>query len=137
MDPEVIVATETSYPKMRETFYSAAKLRDIVENNWAVEMFWFPFNSIPFDFSNDEVWVRTFNKVHFEENKKLADVDYYEKKDMADSLTQGALSVLTPCITNNEGIVPWVQWSSFCGIKNLLYPVGQIYQEIPNAIHFR
>lgn len=137
MDPEVIVATETSYPKMRETFYSAAKLRDIVENNWAVEMFWFPFNSIPFDFSNDEVWVRTFNKVHFEENKKLADVDYYKKKDMADFLTQGALSVLTPCITNNEGIVPWVQWSSFGGIKNLLYPVGQIYQEIPNAIHFR
>lgn len=57
-----------------------------MENNWVVEMFWFFFNLIFFDFLNDEVWVRIFNKVYFEENKKLVDVDYYKKKDMVDFL---------------------------------------------------
>lgn len=137
MDPEVIVATETSYPRMRETFSSPTKLKEIVENNWAVEIFWFPFNSSTSDFSNDEVWVRTFNKVRLEGNKNLADVKYYEDKDTKDLWTQEVLHCLTPHITNNETIVPLIQMVSFCFIKHVLYPVGQIYQEIPNAIHFR
>lgn len=86
MDFEVIVVIEILYLKMWEIFYFVVKLWDIVENNWVVEMFWFFFNLIFFDFLNDEVWVRIFNKVYFEENKKLVDVDYYKKKDMVDFL---------------------------------------------------
>lgn len=67
MDPEVIVKTGTSYPSMHDVFYSKDKLQEIIENNWAVEIFWFPFNSLPFDLSNDELWVRTFNRVRTQE----------------------------------------------------------------------
>lgn len=109
MDPEIIVATTTSYPRMHETFGNEDKLRKIVEENWAVEIFWFPFNSFPFDLTND---------AH-------------------DRISQEALSIVSPLITSHESLVPLFQWLSFQSIRYILYPSRKIYQEIPHAIHFR
>lgn len=138
MDPEIIVETTTSYPRMHEIFCNEDKLREIVENNWAVEMFWFPFNSCPFDTTNDEIWVRTFNKkTNLEGNEKLEDVKFYETKDVYDYISQEALSIVSPFITADESLVPLIQWISFQSIRYIFYPSRKIYQEIPNAIHFR
>lgn len=79
MDPEIIVATTTSYPRMHDTFGNEDKLRKIVEENWAVEIFWFPFNSFPFDLTNDEIWVRTFNKT-FLDLKRLRTPSFMKPK---------------------------------------------------------
>lgn len=135
MDPEIIVATTTSYPRMHETFGNEDKLRKIVEENWAVEIFWFPFNSFPFDLTNDEIWVRTFNKIPGSE--KVEDAKFYETQDAHDRISQEALSIVSPLITSHESLVPLFQWLSFQSIRYILYPSRKIYQEIPHDIHFR
>lgn len=111
MVPEIIVETTTSYPRMQETFGNEDKLRKIVEENWAVEIFWFPFNSFPFDLTNDEIWVRTFNKIAGSE--KVEGAKFYETKDAHDRISQEALSIVSPLITSHESLVPLFQWLSF------------------------
>lgn len=139
MDHEVIVETRNFYPSMASVFYSEEKLREIILNNWAVEIFWFPFSSLPFDLSNDELWVRTFNKICPEAIEKVEDVEFYEIQDAYDCITQNALRIVSPFITANEPIVPLMQWLSFLTLKNVIYPdrVEPLYQEIANAVHFR
>lgn len=53
-----------------------------MEENWVVEIFWFLFNFFFFDFINDEIWVRIFNKIFGFE--KVEDVKFYEIKDVYD-----------------------------------------------------
>lgn len=109
MDHEVIVETRNFYPNMGSVFNSEEKLREIIHNNWAVEIFWFPFSSLPFDLSNDELWVRTFNKISPEAIEKVEDVEFYETQDVYDFITQEALRIVSPFITANEPIVPLMQ----------------------------
>lgn len=139
MDPEIIVKTCNFYRNMNDTFHSEEKLRDLIHNNWAVEIFWFPFSSLPFDLSNDEIWVRTFNKISPETIEKVEDVEFYETQDNYDYITQTALEKVSPIIVKRESIVPLMQWLSFRILKNVLYPEREkpLYQEIPNAVHFR
>lgn len=139
MDHEVIVETRNFYPSMASVFYSEEKLREIIHNNWAVEIFWFPFSSLPFDLSNDEIWVRTFNKICPEAIEKVEDVKFYEIQDTYDCITQSTLKCVSRFITAHEPIVPLMQWLSFLTLKNVIYPdrVEPLYQEIPNAVHFR
>lgn len=142
MDSEVIVKTCNFYPNMASIFNSEEKLREIINNNWAVEIFWFPFNAHPIDLSKDELWVRTFKKICPEAIVKVEGVEFYETKDMYDHITQAALRIVSPFITKCESIVPLMQWLSFLTIKNVLYPERDdseppLYQEIPNAVHFR
>lgn len=117
MDHEVIVETRNFYPNMASIFNSEEKLREIIHNNWAVEIFWFPFSSLPFDLSNDELWVRTFNKISPEAIEKVEDVEFYETQDVYDFITQEALRIVSPFITANEPIVPLMQWLSFLTLK--------------------
>lgn len=67
---------------MYEMFGNEDKLWKIVEENWVVEIFWFLFNFFFFDFINDEIWVRMFNKIFGFE--KVEDVKFYEIKDVYD-----------------------------------------------------
>nr|XP_034307480.1 uncharacterized protein LOC105321767 isoform X1 [Crassostrea gigas] len=137
MDPEVIVKTGTSYPSMHDVFYSKDKLQEIIENNWAVEIFWFPFNSLPFDLSNDELWVRTFNKVRTQETEKVVSHWFYKIKNAYDFISQETLRTVSPFIRAGDWCAPFIQWVSFHTLKHILYPRGEIYEELPNAIHFR
>lgn len=119
MVPEIIVETTTSYPRMQETFGNEDKLRKIVEENWAVEIFWFPFNSFPFNLTNDEIWVRTFNKIPGSET--VEDAKFYETKDAHDRISQEALSIVSPLITSHESLVPLFQLLSFQSIRYILF----------------
>lgn len=135
MDPEVIVKTGTSYLSMEDVFYSENKLQEIIENNWAVEIFWFPFNSLPADLSNDEIWLRTFNK--HQGTEKAKGHWFYKIKDIYDLISQKALRTVSQFLRDSDSCAPLIQWVSFQTLKHILYPSGYIYQELPNAIHFR
>lgn len=137
MDTEVIVKTGTSYLSMRDVFNSKDKLQEIIENNWAVQIFWFPFNSLPLDFSNDELWVRTFNKHCLQGTEKVKSNKFYHIKKAYDFISQEGLRIVSPFITASDSCAPLIQWVSFQTLKHILYPSGEIYQELPNAIHFR
>ncbi|XP_034316358.2 L-gulonolactone oxidase-like [Magallana gigas] len=137
MDPEVIVKTGTSYPNMKDVFYSKEKLQEILENNWAVEIFWFPFNSHPLDLSNDELWLRTFNKHRLQGTETVVSHWFYKIKEAYDFISQEALRIVSPFLRASDSCAPHIQWVSFQTLKHILYPSGDIYQELPNAIHFR
>jgi hypothetical protein len=82
-------------------------MKSLVENNWSVEIFWFPYNSLSvFDYEpkNDYIWVRAINKVKNPKSVDLAEFSYYSWKDAKDSLTQEALQVVAPIIASNPGL---------------------------------
>lgn len=138
MEKEMIVETGNSYETLDKVF-TAEKLKSIVEENWAVQIFWFPFNSFSFgkyDVNEDDVWVRTFNEKD-PEGEDLKDKLYYIKKAVSDYRTEEALRIVSPYLTKWPELVPIFQKSSFSAIKHLFYPEGKIFQELPNAVHFR
>lgn len=46
VEPMVIVKVENDFSKtVREVFYDAETLKKLHEENWSLEIFWFPFNS--------------------------------------------------------------------------------------------
>ena len=47
VEPMVIVKTENSFEyTVEDVFYNPHNLQELYKNNWSVEIFWFPFNSL-------------------------------------------------------------------------------------------
>ncbi|XP_063412030.1 uncharacterized protein LOC134694861 [Mytilus trossulus] len=136
--PEVIVKVENRYMDLDDLFFNAENIQKIFEENWSIEIFWFPYNSLSlFDYNpkNDDVWIRVINK---ETNKvKTATETYYDWKEVKDYLTQEAMAIMSPIIAGNPSLTPLYAWSTFGAIKNIIYPSGTQYQELPHAVHFR
>ena len=43
----VIVTTENDFSlTVEDVFYDPGRLKELHDNNWSVEIFWFPFNSL-------------------------------------------------------------------------------------------
>lgn len=138
--PEIIVKTENLYYDLEDLFFNPASMKSLVENNWSVEIFWFPYNSLSvFDYEpkNDDIWVRAINKVKNPKSVDLAEFSYYSWKDAKDSLTQEALQVVAPFIASDPGLTPYYSWSLFKALKHIIYPAGHLHQELPHAVHFR
>ena len=90
----VTVKVETSYPTVGDLFYAETPLLPkILQENWSVEILWFPFNSLGlmgglleglplvnmWQPKLDEVWVRAINpdEKHFCEANKYDNFKYY------------------------------------------------------------
>ena len=140
LEPETIVKTENKYVSLGAVL-DESYMKNLVQSNWSVELFWFPFNSfnpLPFfhyDPKKDDVWMRLINK---ETNSvKTKGALYYAWKDAKDLATQKALSVVGPWIAGYPSLTPYYEWSAFETLKHVIYNEGALYQELPNAIHFR
>ncbi|XP_052079585.1 L-gulonolactone oxidase-like isoform X2 [Mytilus californianus] len=136
--PEVIVKVENRYMDLDELFFNAENIQKLFEENWSIEIFWFPYNSLSlFDYNpkNDDVWIRVINK----ETKavKTATQTYYDWKEVKDYLTGEAMAIMSPIIAGNPSLTPLYAWSTFGAIKNIIYPSGTQFQELPHAVHFR
>lgn len=47
VEPMVIVRTENDFSyTVDDVFYNSANLKKLWDENWSVEIFWFPFNSL-------------------------------------------------------------------------------------------
>ncbi|CAC5414957.1 unnamed protein product [Mytilus coruscus] len=107
----------------------------------SVEMFWFPFNSertqVAYKPEDDEVWIRVINKAGNGENVDIKQKDYYNRKDLIDLISEESLYLMSPTLAEKPSITPLFSWISFAMLKNLIYPTGPIYQQLPNAVHFR
>ena len=74
-----IVKTENHWVKVKDIFFDREKLHKTIQENWSVQIMWFPFNGIStkealkallqrkisendWDPMNDDVWVRTTNR---------------------------------------------------------------------------
>lgn len=137
--PEFIVKVENRYMHLGDLFFNAENIKQIFENNWSVEMFWFPFNSLSFfsyDPKHDRVLIRIINK----ESKKVKTEteSYYEKKKRQDHWTQKALEIVSPHLVKHPHLTPEFAYASFRYLSNHIYPSGHdLYQELPHAVHFR
>ncbi|KAK3102691.1 hypothetical protein FSP39_013180, partial [Pinctada imbricata] len=138
LEPEIIVKTENRYFDLPDLFYNVENMKKLVEENWSVEIFWFPYNSLSlFDYEpkDDDIWVRIINKE--KKSVKTETSTYYFWKDTKDSLTQEALAVVGPMIAGDPSLTPYYAWSAFKGLKHVIYKEGELYQELPHAVHFR
>ena len=139
LEPEVIVKTENIYFGLDKVFYDESFMKNLAEQNWSVEIFWFPYNSLSlfdYDPKNDDVWVRVINKET--KSVKTEGSTYYFWKDTKDSLTQEALSVVCPMIAGDPSLTPYYAWSAFKALEHVIYKEGTtLYQELPHAVHFR
>lgn len=141
LKPQSIVKVDNQYRKLGNLFSSDKNIEDLFEKNWSVEMFWFPFNSYScdevYDPKNDEVWLRVINKVQVGENVKLKQEDYYNLKEKEDKISQEALLMATPILTDCPIFTPHITWLSLDILKKMINPTGPIYQQLPHAVHFR
>lgn len=138
MEPEILVKTENLYYNLGEVFYSVEKIKSIVENNWSVNILWFPYNSLgigDYNPKNDDLWVRLTNRAPSDVD--CEDWDFYTWRDTKDYITQSSLSSIFSLLAEEPSLVPYYSWSAFKCLKYVLYPSGELYQEHPHAVHFR
>lgn len=119
--PEVIVKVENRYMNLDDLFFNAEKIQQVFEENWSVEVLWFPNTSLSlFDYNpkNYEVLLRVINK----ETKKVetAKQTYYDWKEMKDYLSAEALLLISPILTGNPSLTPLYALSSFGAFKNII-----------------
>ncbi|KAK3099311.1 hypothetical protein FSP39_002463 [Pinctada imbricata] len=138
LEPLMNVKTENSYRKLKDIFQNAENMKELIENNWSVELFWFPFNSMSpgrgYEPTNDEVWIRQINEE--KRNVSLKGYCYYRWKNSLDCITQDALALTGPILAAHPSLTPYFSFSGFETIKHVIYREGPIYQQLPYAIHF-
>ncbi|XP_076088204.1 uncharacterized protein LOC143058614 isoform X2 [Mytilus galloprovincialis] len=139
--PEVIVKVENRYEPLEEFFYTPDSLQNLFEENWSIQILWFPYNSLSvldYDPKDDELWIRVINKKPKDTKKvKTATQTYYDWKEMKDYLTAEGLSIVSSEVVGNPSLTPWFAWAAFLSLKHIVFPKGPLYQELPHAVHFR
>ena len=78
-NPMKIVSYENKWIKVKDIFYEPGGIQELLDENWAVSMMWFPFNSLAmagrvgafvqgflqtglWNPQQDEIWVHMINK---------------------------------------------------------------------------
>lgn len=139
--PEVIVKVENRYEPLKELFYKPDSLQNLFEENWSVQILWFPYNSLcvfDYDPKDDELWIRVINKKPKDTKKvKTETQTYYDCKETKDCLTAEGLSIVSSVVVGNPSLTPWFAWAAFGSLKHIVFPKGPLYQELPHAVHFR
>ncbi|XP_071149077.1 L-gulonolactone oxidase-like [Mytilus edulis] len=139
--PEVIVKVENRYEPLKELFSKPDSLQNIFEENWSVQILWFPYNSLglfDYDPKDDELWIRVINKKPKDTMKvKTETQTYYDWKETKDCLTAEGLSIVSSVVVENPSLTPWFAWAAFGSLKHIVFPKGPMYQELPHAVHFR
>ncbi|KAJ8311429.1 hypothetical protein KUTeg_010784 [Tegillarca granosa] len=138
MFPQKNAKVLNTYNTVSEIYYKPENMKTLVEGNQSVEMFWLPFNSFPtseYNPKNDKIWIRLINQTDV--THVLEPKSYYENQSHWALVTETALNKYTPILNNNPELFTFADWVSFHLIKDELYPEKTIYQEFPNAVHWR
>ena len=93
-----MVENKNKFLTIDEVFYTKDKLKQLVDENYSLEIFWFPFNSMSWfgtlvafwegkvtenhllpghwDYKKDELWVKLINPVEVPEDPTPTEEDY-------------------------------------------------------------
>jgi hypothetical protein len=115
----------------------SSKLKEVVEGNEAVEIFWFPFNGYTKEYNpykHSQIWVKRFNKT----DKKVTKEE--KIKNDAKKLFWGnfrifganAIRFTTNHLTKDTVLTPMLLRHAFS-----ILPKGESIQEYPEAIHYQ
>lgn len=136
MKDEIHVRTENKYINLAEAFLDANKLEELIEGNFSIEMFWFPFNSKfgEVDLLHDHVWVRQINEIPLTDPVK----PYDAFDNSMDYLLQLCLHCAKPLYVNWPSLTPMLSFVAFYLIRYFQYKESKVLsQKLTDAIHFR
>ena len=138
---QICVSTENRYLRLGDYVYNQSNLlKSLVNSNWSIEILWFPFGSLGcssnYNPKDDKLYVRVINKINPEDHT-LADKSFYICQDMKDKWSAAMQKISNNWMISLPSLTPSIGKAGFLAIKNVLYPKDTIYQELPQAIHFR
>lgn len=141
VEDQICVSTENRYLRLGDYFYNQSnQLMSLVNNNWSIELFWFPFGSLglfhKYNPKEDKLYARVINKIN-PKDRKLADKSFYTHQDTKDKWSSYMQKKSDNLMLSHPSLTPSIGKGGFLAVKNVLYPEGTIYQELPQAIHFR
>ncbi|XP_028399849.1 uncharacterized protein LOC114523184 [Dendronephthya gigantea] len=146
----VEVVNDFSYT-VEDLFYNPSTLEQLYEDNWSLEIFWFPFNSLSWlqlitlfstqrpawvrwDPRKDLLWVRKINPANVPNEPTPTEVDYGIKK-VQDLLSTGFGRVVAPHLNKNQFLVPSFLKAGFEMVK--LFNSTTRYEQMNEAIHYQ
>lgn len=150
VEPMVIVETVNDFSlTVEDVFYNSATLKKLYEDNWSLEIFWFPFNSLSWcdvmsigvgsstanwDPKADKLWIRKINVVEVPDLPCLSDTDYSFKsaKDLA-STTFGR--ILSGNLNKNSRLVPSFMKAGFEMVS--FFNKEKTFEYVNKAIHYQ
>lgn len=138
LDPQYIISTSTEYEPLKDVFRNKDFLRSLIEKNFSIELFWFPFNSYeflrPYNIENDQIWIRKIN--YDDSDPPIKGKFYYTYRDAIDFLSQKGLQLSKP-LYQIALLTPLLMKAAFKVLSCALYPQGVIHQQLVHGIHFR
>jgi hypothetical protein len=152
VEPMVIVETVNDFSlKVEDVFYNPDTLKKLYEDNWSLEIFWFPFNSLSWceaisiasacssvdgvwDPKKDKLWIRKINVVEVPNLPCPSATDYSFKgaKDLV-STTFGR--ILSGNLNKNPRLVPSFMKSGFEMVSR--FNKETTFEYINKAIHYQ
>jgi len=152
VEPMVVVEVVNDFScTVNDVFYNPKALKKLYEDNWSVEIFWFPFNSmrwndalmvaIPslpvgdvWDAKHDHLWIRKINKKEVPDQSCLTATDYGFKqaKDLA-STTFGR--IISENLNKHPRYVPSFMKAGFDMVQR--FNKKTTYEYINKAIHYQ
>ena len=151
--PLMIVRTVNAYETV-EKVMQENYLKDLLDNNWSVELFWFPFNSMTtpetleaifegdvdcdeWDPMKDKMWIR---KINPEENAgEIKGRKYYKWQSFTDWLQMVGYNTGDAILGFGErpNLTPWFLKNQYDLIEDYYSADEMISQQLPYAIHYR
>ena len=154
VEPMVIVKVENDFSlSVEDVFFEPSNLKQLYDDNWSVEIFWFPYNSMewkhalavaafpflaaitPWDPKKDKLWIRKINVAEVPDEPCPTATDYaYKSGQDLISTTFGRL--LSEQLNKTPSLVPSFLKAGFQMVQ--LFNGGPPkFEHINKAIHYQ
>lgn len=126
---------------------SNGALKDLVEGNFSVEIFWFPFNSMIINpdlhtsswcADGDKLWVKKINQE--KGNKKPLAQGIIDLKQSGDWVMSKIFAFISPLVQKRPSITPIYLNTAYFFLSALRNPFDKVnphYKMLPQAIHYQ
>ncbi|XP_028399847.1 uncharacterized protein LOC114523183 [Dendronephthya gigantea] len=154
VQPMTIVKVENDFSyTVKDLFYKPAALEKLYKENWSLEIFWFPFNSMPghallylftigrvfhckllWNPKKDKLWIRKINPVEVPDKPTKNEVEY-SIKDAQDLRSAGFGRKYAPLLSKDKFLVPSFLKAGFKMVKKSNSTT--CYEHMNKAIHYQ
>ncbi|CAB4018459.1 FAD linked oxidase domain-containing [Paramuricea clavata] len=150
--PMVIVKVENDFSyTVEDLFYNPTALKKLYEDNWSLEIFWFPFNNlswpqlialfyfrcpeqVSWEPKHDKLWIRKINPVDVPDEPTPNQVEY-DIKEVQDAITTGFGRSSAPYLNKNEFLIPSFLKAGFEMVQT--FNATTRFEPMNKAIHYQ
>ena len=153
--PLMIVKHMSVYETVGRIMHDDQFLKDLLANNWSVELFWFPFNSMTqpeaveaiFDGDvdhyewnpmQDKMWIKIINPIENAGNINKGR-KFYNFRKFRDWLSTTGYNVADAVVKfeKRPNLIPWLTKFQHDDIERSWPPDDVWIQQLPHALHYR